>query len=98
MALEHYAEAEKRLNALADRIAAKGEKILCSIERGDVIDSGVKGFSIHRGTVLELYDYEEMTVAFIRLYHLSDGKKEWLAIYVDENPKTPWWKLEERRG
>lgn len=96
LAKEHYAEAKRRINALADLIAANGEKILCSVGRGDVVDSGMKGFSIRRGVVLELYDYEEMSAAFIRLYHLSDGKKEWLALYVDENPKTPWWKKEER--
>ncbi|MFQ6136726.1 MAG: hypothetical protein ACE5PM_06065 [Candidatus Hydrothermarchaeales archaeon] len=86
------------INQVVDPIVKNGEKIACQIEHGEVIDSNIKGFEILKGVSIELYDYPSTTASFIRLYHLKDKGKEWLALYIDENPETPWWTKEERLG
>ncbi len=95
--VEHFEEAIHRMNAALASIVERGEKISCDLGSGEVVDSGVKGFDILKGVLLEVYDYRKTSAAFIRLYHLRDKRREWLALYVDENPHTPWWSEEERR-
>ncbi|MFQ5974855.1 MAG: hypothetical protein ACE5J5_00875 [Candidatus Hydrothermarchaeales archaeon] len=93
-----FDEVSSLINNVIDPIAENGEKIICNIDSGEIIDSQVKGFDIKKGVLIELYDYSSTDVTFIRLYHIRDEKKDWLALYVDENPETPWWTKEEREG
>jgi hypothetical protein len=80
----------ENLRKLIDPIVANGEKIESNIGPGEIIDSGIKQFYIEKGIFIELYDFEKTTATFIRLYHIKDNG-EWLALYIDENPCTPWW-------
>ncbi len=91
-----YDEVLDIVNKTVEPVAENGEKIICSIDRGEIIDSKIKGFDIEKGTLIELYDYKHTTVAFIRLYKIKDKDKTWATLYVDENPDTPWWTKEER--
>lgn len=94
---KHFDYAADKINSVLAPIIANGEKILNEIKNGEVVDSGIKQFKILRGIFIEVYDYKTMTVTFLRLYQISDKNKEWLALYIDENPSTPWWGKEERR-
>lgn len=85
-----------KIDLVVDPIIKNGEKILSNIDSGEVIDSGIKQFTVLRGVSIEVYDYKATTAIFIRLYHIQDKKREWLALYIDENPSTPWWTEEER--
>lgn len=69
----------------------KGEKITTVLQNGEILDSGMVHFKIFAGFIIEFYKYEHTTSVFIRTYQISDGNKEWLAVYIDQNPKTPWW-------
>ncbi|MEE8168641.1 MAG: hypothetical protein V3T58_07205 [Candidatus Hydrothermarchaeales archaeon] len=93
--VEYFDEVIRRIESVVAPIIENGEKIFCELNSGDVVDSRVKCFDILRGAIFEVYDYKRMAASFIRLYHLK-GEKEWLALYVDENPHTPWWSREER--
>ncbi|MEK6977169.1 MAG: hypothetical protein AABX40_02055 [Candidatus Hydrothermarchaeota archaeon] len=93
-----YDEVLGRLEQAVKPYREAGEEIACAISSGHIIDSGVVQYAIRRGAAMEIYDYRTNTVAFLRLYHLEGGGKEWLALYIDENPSTPWWSEEERRG
>ena len=77
----------------------KGEKIICSISRGRIIDLGREQFEIIRGMVIELYDYATLSSCFLRLYEIREkGKKQsWIACYIDENLLSPWWSEDERK-
>ena len=92
---EKYGEAEELvLSSLKAR--GGGELISCTISSGTIFDSRREQFKILRGRLLEFYDYAEMSACFVRLYHLRDLRgREWVALYIDENPSTPWW-TEER--
>ncbi len=68
------------------------EVIVNSIEGGTIFDSGEKYIDIVRGVFYEFYNYDKRSCAFIRLYHLKLGEKEWLALYVDESGECIWWK------
>jgi hypothetical protein len=72
-----------------------GEKIENDISAGEIVDCGLKQFEILKGKLFEIYDYDSTTAIFIRLYHVK-GEKEWLALYIDENPDTPWWGDKEK--
>jgi hypothetical protein len=78
--------------------AKGGEVIETTISGGTVTDSGIPGFKIKRGRFAEVYGYQETEAVFIRLYHLVSETKEWLALYMDSNKKTPWWSKAERSG
>lgn len=93
-----YEEVLRRIEQATRPYRDKGEEIVCAVSSGRIIDSGAEQYAIRRGTSMELYDYERATVAFVRLYHLVGGGREWLTLYIDENPSTPWWSEEERRG
>ena len=93
-----YDEVLGRLEQAVKPYREAGEEIACSVSSGKITDSGVAQYGIRRGFFMELYEYETATVAFLRLYHLEGVGKEWLALYIDENPSTPWWSEEERRG
>ncbi|WP_456474958.1 hypothetical protein [Candidatus Pyrohabitans sp.] len=93
---EKYEEVERViLSHLEGR--KNSELISCTLSSGIISDSGNVQFHILKGRVFEFYDYKEMSACFIRLYHLQDlsNGKEWVALYIDENPSTPWW-AEER--
>ncbi len=94
---ERYEDVIKGLNDVLRDISSEGEVISSTFSKGEVMDSGSKHLDIVRGMLYEVYDYKAMSSAFIRLYHLV-GDKEWLALYVDENPHTPWWSEEERKS
>ena len=87
-----------RITKVIEPIVIDGEKILNRIDGGNIFDSGDFLFQIKRGVFFEVYDYRELTATFIRLYHLFDPgtKNEWLALYIDENPSTPWWSKSDR--
>lgn len=80
----------KRINQAIAPILKNGEKIENDISAGSITDCGLKQFEILKGKFFEVYDYDSTTAIFIRLYHVK-GEKEWLALYIDENPDTPWW-------
>jgi len=86
-----YDNVLERIEARVEPIIRNGEKIINEVSNGEIIDSGVKQFSISRGVFMEVYDYTSNSAMFIRLYQITDGKKDWLSLYVDENPSTPWW-------
>ncbi len=91
-----YDEVER---LILSRLEARdeGELISCRISSGAIFDSRREQFKILRGRLLEFYDYAKMSACFIRLYYLRDlgSRREWVALYIDENPATPWW-AEER--
>ncbi len=91
-----YEDVIKGLNEILGEIAKNGEVISSNFSVGEVVDSGTKHSDILRGMLYEVYDYKAMSSAFIRVYHLKKDK-EWLALYIDENPHTPWWGKEERK-
>ena len=93
-----YEEVKDRINDAIEPIVKNGEKIISNIDAGEIIDSRIKGFEIEKGVLIELYDYKKTTTIFIRLYQINDKKKSWLALYIDENPDTPWWTDEEREN
>ncbi len=95
---EAYRDVLERLDALTERHTERGERIRCQIGRGAVVDMGVETILVRGGVCWELYDYEELSLAFVRLYSLEEGERRWVALYVDENPETPWWSKEERGG
>jgi len=84
----------RRISQTIDPILKNGEKIENDINAGEIVDCGIKQFEILKGKFFEIYDYGSTTAIFIRLYHVK-GEKEWLALYIDENPDTPWWGEEE---
>jgi hypothetical protein len=83
-----------KIKKTLEPILKNGEKIENDISAGEIVDCGLKQFEILRGKFFEVYDYGSTTAIFIRLYHVK-GEKEWLALYVDENPETPWWGEDE---
>ncbi len=90
-----YSLVLEHVNGGLKPILRNGEKITCRIEAGEIVDCGVKQFTVERGTYIEVYDYSTTTAIFIRLYVISSGEDEWLALYIDENPSTPWWSKKE---
>jgi len=92
----HYQMVVDALNRLTDTIAEKGEKITCKLTKGTVVDMGAKSLEINRGFFIELYDYDGLSVYFIRVYEYVSETKSWVSLYVDENPETPWWIKQER--
>ncbi len=86
-----YSAVLEQVEAKLEPILRNGEKIVCDVSDGEIIDCGVRQFSISRGVFMEVYDYSKNTAIFIRLYSITNGAKNWLALYVDENPTTPWW-------
>ncbi len=93
---ENYEALEVRLEEKLEELSAEGEVIALEVGSGRVVDSGKESFLILRGRVFEYYQYREMISLFLRLYHLKDKRteKEWVALYIDENPSTPWWSEE----
>lgn len=79
-----------KIKKTIEPVLKNGEKIENDISAGEIVDCGLKQFEIVRGKFFEIYDYDKTTAIFIRLYHVK-GEREWLALYVDENPDTPWW-------
>jgi hypothetical protein len=84
-------DVEKRIEDAIERHIQQGEKIVSRLERGEIFDGGQVYFKITAGFVLEFYDYENMTSVFVRNYRISDLDKEWIAVYIDQNTRTPWW-------
>lgn len=85
-----YDNVISKLKKILGPILKNGEKIENDISAGEIVDCGLKQFEILKGKFFEIYDYDKTTAIFIRLYHVK-GEREWLALYVDENPETPWW-------
>ncbi len=86
---------ERMIERVLSRYSQRGEEIITKIKDGVVLDGGDASFKITGGFVIEFYDYEDTASLFIRNYRISDGDREWVAVYIDENPYTPWW-CEER--
>ena len=87
---------EEILKRVEKTLNNESEKIIC-IGKGEIIDSGAKQFEIKKAVFMEYYDYPSTTAVFIRLYKIRN-KKEWISLYIDENPITPWWSEEEREN
>ena len=88
--VDNFDNVISKIKKVIDPILENGEKIENDIKAGEIVDCGQKQFEIARGKFFEIYDYDKTTAIFIRLYHVR-GEREWLALYVDENPDTPWW-------
>lgn len=84
------------VDSLTIKTAASGERIKCKLSYGEVVDMGLKSMDITDGVYIELYNYESTTVYHVRIYKFKSEDKEWIALYVDENPETPWWVKSER--
>ncbi|MFH1773698.1 MAG: hypothetical protein ABH874_01920 [Methanobacteriota archaeon] len=93
---KHFDYVADKINLILAPIAASGEKIASEITKGEIADSGAKQFEILKGIFIEVYDYKATSVTFVRLYLVGDKNKEWLVLYIDENPSTPWWDKGER--
>jgi len=93
---EDYGRIDARLRKILKEFEPGGELINLQ-GQGEIIDQGEGSFSIEKGRTYEFYSYGEMSSLFLRLYLISDPKqgKRWVALYMDENPHTPWW-AEER--
>ena len=73
------------------RASERGEVIL-SEGSGIVWDVGRTSLRVRRSVLAEVYDYDHLSVAFLRLYELEDEEgRRWVSLYVDLNPETPWW-------
>jgi hypothetical protein len=84
------------VDKLTTKATANGERISCRISYGEVVDMGLKSMDVTDGFYIELYNYQYATVYHIRIYKFKSGDREWCALYVDENPETPWWTRDER--
>jgi hypothetical protein len=84
-------DVEKRIEGVLENYRLNGEMIVTQLRKGEIVDSGTRYFDILGGYVIEFYEYEKTTAVFIRNYLISDGEKKWIAVYIDENPETPWW-------
>jgi hypothetical protein len=83
---KHFDYVADKINFILAPIAASSEKIASEITKGEIVDSGAKQFEILKGIFIEVYDYKATSVTFVRLYLVGDKNKEWLALYIDENP------------
>ena len=92
---ETLSEVKERVEKTLKKLSENGELISLEICSGMVVDTGRESFKIAGGKVYEYYHYETMTSLFIRLYRIEDKGKSWIALYIDENPHSPWW-AEER--
>ncbi len=92
--MENFDNVVSKIKEATEPILKNGEKIENDISGGEIVDCGQKQFEILKGKFFEIYDYGSTTAIFIRLYHVK-GEKEWLALYIDENPDTPWWGEDE---
>lgn len=90
-----YSAVLEQVEEKLEPILRNGEKIICHVGEGEIIDCGIRQFKVKKGTFMEVYDYSKTTAIFIRLYSISNGAEEWLALYIDENPITPWWSKEK---
>lgn len=90
-----YSKVLRHLEKKLKPILKNGEKIVSNISHGEIIDCGIKQFRIKKGVIMEVYDYSRMTSIFIRVYIISGDDEGWLALYIDENPSTPWWSRRE---
>ena len=84
------------LGVVKEVLEKEGEIILSELGPGKIVDRGVESLKVRGGRFIEYYDYRSMRVVFIRLYVLEGEEGRWLALYIDENPETPWWAGEER--
>ncbi len=92
---ELLSEVREMIEKILKELGKSGELISLEIRNGKVVDTGRESFRISRGYIYEYYHYETMTSLFIRLYVVEDNEKSWIALYIDENPHSPWW-AEER--
>ncbi|MFQ5951249.1 MAG: hypothetical protein ACE5KH_04110 [Candidatus Geothermarchaeales archaeon] len=96
LAEERFEDAVRRLISKIRGSLPRSEVILCKIREGRVVDMGAESLTVIEGLYAEAYDYDTLTVVFLRIYLLTDGERRWTAVYVDENSRTPWWRREER--
>ena len=86
-----YERVKHIVSRILEEVGRRGEVI--SVEGGgEVIDIGEKSLSVRRALVSEVYDYEEMSTAFLRLYEFEDEfGRIWSSVYVDYDSKSLWW-------
>ena len=96
LAEERFEEAVAVLTSKIRDSLPSGEAILCRIREGRVIDMAAESLKVLDGFCVEGYDYDNLSVFFLRTYLLTDGRRRWTAVYMDENLRTPWWPPEER--
>jgi len=90
-----FEKIDETINNILWRYRSNGEIIGLRISNGVFIDMGIETIKILKGYIWEYYDYQRYTHYYIRLLHLSDGER-WIALYIDENPLSPWWSEEDR--
>ncbi len=98
-AAEAFQTVRKQLHGILEEWQSAGETLVID-GKGRINDSGKVQFDIEPGLLVEYYHYEQMTVLFIRLYRVHERRtgKVWTALYLDENPQTPWWPTKEREA
>lgn len=71
-----------------------GEYQSVEIKYGENVDLGIKQAEILDGRFFEVYCYDCLSIAFVRVW-MEKGlyiKKKWISVDVDENLKTLWFK------
>jgi hypothetical protein len=70
-----------------------GELIYSEIQKGYILDTGIKGFSIICGYTWDLYLYQPEIFIYIRLVHESnlDNTNEWISIDIDLIEGSAWF-------
>ena len=94
--VENYEEILGRTIKFLNESVKNGEVISCKIHEGIVIDVGMESLKVIDGHFFEIYDYEYLSVSFVRLYKFKQNERCWIAMYVDENLQTPWWNKKDR--
>lgn len=93
---DDFKEVIRRIDEILEDYSPDGEIIDGIIKSGSIFDRGEEHFTIKKGLVQEFYYYKDLRSVFIRVYLISDKKKEWIALYIDENKESAWWEDHER--
>jgi hypothetical protein len=94
--IEHEREVRALVSDILGEYVRDGEIIEMIVKSGLFVDMGMETIRIKRGFIWEYYHHPETIHYYIRLLHLTNSS-DWIALYIDENPLTPWWSGEERR-
>ncbi len=92
-------DAVKYIEEILEEYKGRSEIIKLLINEGYFMDTGIETLKIEYGLIWEIYDYPTFTHYLIRLLKIigKSNNRNWIAIYIDENPDTAWWTEEERR-
>ena len=92
-------DAIKYIEEILEEYKGRSEIIKLLIKEGYFMDTGIETLEIEYGLIWEIYDYPTFTHYLIRLLKIIEksNNRNWVAIYIDENPDTAWWTEEERK-